>query len=1175
MIRVAGMNRAIEGRQGAWRIAALCFGATALLIFSMFSTPASAAARLSEEDGYGRLVFSWPGGVPPQEAKIVANVLVIDFARAPEVDPARFALDLPRYVALARAENDGKTLRIALKANFTLNVQKAENSLYVDLLPPDWKSGPPPLPADVLARLAAAKEAREAAEAEAKEAEARGITDPKSSQPSMKIRVGRHDGYSRIVFDWSDPVLYKVVRKGANATITFDRTAKAALGNIKADLPPYLKDIKAMEYKGKLAITLTLVPEVELVDFREDLGVVLDLKPLRPAPAEVAQDENPEGQKTAAADAAEGAPADITPKPAETAAAPDNRSIESEEAKAVAEQDAAKPEGEKAAAAEAAAPVAQAAPEPEPAILAVGGSMFEDRIDLRFPWKRPVGAAIYERNGRLWIVFDEVKPLDFSSFDDETRMAVGDIRPTPVIGGTALSMQMPMGASVQVYEEGMTWRVVIAPPTGVKPLPQGRMLSLARAWRESGEGIVSLDMKRSRKILSVEDPMLRARMIVVTARAPLQAVASDRSFNEFLALRSVQGVALQPVVDDLRVEKKEDQLEITRAQGLALANGAPQNSPSVVTSLSEAGMSGASPAVMDFESWRKIGGDSFNEGRRKYMTRLATGIPAEREKDLFAYARFLMSYNLGPEALAVLDQIAKEKPGTAAGKEFLALHAVASVLSGRYSAAIGDLSASDFSGDPYAALWRGIAFARTSRWENARADFTVGESAADALDNETRAMARVTMAQAALDAGDFATADAHLTRLPFEIQERRWAQEALLAKARIAEGKAQWEEAERLYTQAIDAAYPPVAARARYQLAMMQHAQGKLDEDKLVDTLERLRFAWRGDDFEVQVLKSLSDLRIKRQEIPDALKAMKTATLSFPESDVAHEMGSRASDLFAEFYINGGADKLPAVQALAFYYNFQALTPIGQKGDEMVRHLADRLASVDLLPQAQELLQHQVDQRLHSGFAKAQVAGKLAGFYLMDRKPQQALEVLRNTRQEQLPADIELRRRLIEAHALAELKQVDLALEILDDITDPKGLEARADILWDAQRWPEAGQTLESLALAASPSKGALDDEMRFQVMRGAIAYSLAGDETALARLRGRFGGQMRASPDASAFAAISDAIETDGPAFREVAARIAQVNTLDKFMDDMRKEERKSDRSASAAAPEVLPSAM
>ena len=107
---------------------------------------------------------------------------------------------------------------------------------------------------------------------------------------------------------------------------------------------------------------------------------------------------------------------------------------------------------------------------------------------------------------------------------------------------------------------------------------------------------------------------------------------------------------------------------------------------------------------------------------------------------------------------------------------------MASVLSGRYSAAIGDLSASDFSGDPYAALWRGIAFARTSRWENARADFTVGESAADALDNETRAMARVTMAQAALDAGDFATADAHLNRLPFEIQERRWAQEALLAK---------------------------------------------------------------------------------------------------------------------------------------------------------------------------------------------------------------------------------------------------------------------------------------------------------------------------------------------------------------------------------------------------------
>ncbi len=52
----------------------------------------------------------------------------------------------------------------------------------------------------------------------------------------------------------------------------------------------------------------------------------------------------------------------------------------------------------------------------------------------------------------------------------------------------------------------------------------------------------------------------------------------------------------------------------------------------------------------------------------------------------------------------------------------------------------------------------------------------------------------------------------------------------------------------------------------------------------------------------------------------------------------------------------------------------------------MIRRLADRLVSVDLLPQAAELLQHQIDNRLQ-GAARAQVATRLAVIYLMDHKP--------------------------------------------------------------------------------------------------------------------------------------------------------------------------------------------
>ena len=110
---------------------------------------------------------------------------------------------------------------------------------------------------------------------------------------------------------------------------------------------------------------------------------------------------------------------------------------------------------------------------------------------------------------------------------------------------------------------------------------------------------------------------------------------------------------------------------------------------------------------------------------------------------------------------------------------------------------------------------------------------------------------------------------------------------------------------------------------------------------------------------------------------------------------------------------------MPAIDALALFYDFRELTPIGSRGDEMIRRLADRLVSVDLLDQAADLLQYQVDHRLQ-GAARAQVATRLAVIYLMNRKPDRALAALRATRSADLSNELRNQRLLLEARALSE-----------------------------------------------------------------------------------------------------------------------------------------------------------
>ncbi|MDE3115346.1 MAG: hypothetical protein KGL26_07065, partial [Pseudomonadota bacterium] len=225
---------------------------------------------------------------------------------------------------------------------------------------------------------------------------------------------------------------------------------------------------------------------------------------------------------------------------------------------------------------------------------------------------------------------------------------------------------------------------------------------------------------------------------------------------------------------------------------------------------------------------------------------------------------------------------------------------------------------------------------------------------------------------------------------------------------------------------------------------------------------------------------------------------------------------------------------------------------IGADGDEMIRRMADRLVAVDLLGPAETLLKYQVDKRL-DGIAQAQVATKLAMIDLMDHKAKDALAAIRTTRIAGLPDDIGHARLLLEARALAALKQWDDATSLIAVDEAPDTRRLRADIYWESGNWAVAAQKTEELLGDIWKAPQPLTAEQRQYVMRAAIAYSLATDETSLDRLRDHFAAKMAAGSDASAFAVVTQRIDMQGVAFRDAAGKVASVDTLESFMTDFK----------------------
>ena len=144
-------------------------------------------------------------------------------------------------------------------------------------------------------------------------------------------------------------------------------------------------------------------------------------------------------------------------------------------------------------------------------------------------------------------------------------------------------------------------------------------------------------------------------------------------------------------------------------------------------------------------------------------------------------------------------------------------------------------------------------------------------------------------------------------------------------------------------------------------------------------------------------------------------------------------------------------------------------------------------------------------------------------------------------------------RSLLEARALGDLKQYDQAIDLISADESAEGNRLRADILWQGQRWADAAAKNEELLGTRFQDTAPFTDAERSEVMRAAVAYSLAGDTASLARLRTRFAGKMAASPDARGFDVVTQGQDTSGVDYRNLVKRLAGVDTLEAFMTDFR----------------------
>jgi hypothetical protein len=373
-----------------------------------------------------------------------------------------------------------------------------------------------------------------------------------------------------------------------------------------------------------------------------------------------------------------------------------------------------------------------------------------------------------------------------------------------------------------------------------------------------------------------------------------------------------------------------------------------------------------------------------------------------------------------------------------------------------------------------------------------------------------------------------------------------------LFQGRVAEMLGQTQEALDTYGQVITADVRPTRAEAVYRTLLLLRQTGKIDPGKATETLAAEAMLWRGNPLEVDMEKLLAELYFANKDYRLGFETAKDTAANNPESKPIDDLLAETQTQFTDLFLNGAADQLGDLDALSLYYDFRDLTPAGPKGDEMIRNLARRLVRVDLLSQAGDLLQYQIDSRL-KGVAQAQVATDLALIRIADRNPEAALRVLNQTRMQNLTPTLDRERRILEARALIDGDRADLAIDLLARVQGRDADLLRVDGYWGAKNYGAASSLLE-IIYSADPTE-VLNQDARMNIVKAAVGMVLAGDQLGLSRLRSKFSDRLAQSAEWPMFDYItSPDVSVGGKEFKAAAKAVAGIDSITGFLDAYRK---------------------
>lgn len=1081
--------------------------------------------RFAEKNHKVKVDFLWK---EPIDYKFVKqkNKLIVWFDRKNLKSLSALAKGLEDYVEKIEKDNNGKLLTFYLFPDVKVETSKVSNHhiqlhFYVEnnvFLSNDHRKS-------LEAKLAV-----------------RSVKTHQENQPKVNrskrtgllVRVGKHKGFDRIVFDWRKPVAYSIRREENKIFFIFSDKVSLSKEHLMKKLPSYLK-LKEDSFspKDQLKFQLTMSGPYSLkhfalgnrivVDFRKAALNVKALKVIEEKPLSNQKTETIEKEVLENSDKKD----ELQKKEAQKKPVLEKKILHKLEKQLTGDEE--KPVSNET-------PVENEQLEKEdPAYIKIRYDNFipEESIRLIFPWTKDVKSVVYNRGNNHYIIFDRFLRVDFSEINSLVDLPFDIVQQVPHKDLTILKIRTSYAVIKPFIEkDGTQWSVRF------KEGQRKRLLNVTinKSMNNMFQAYLWSPINEKFSLHSIKDPEVGDLLYVVPIENPTKANFIQRDFPEVSYLQTSLGVVIKPLSTTLRVEHHQKGIFVKAPRGLNIIvdkKNKEDSSPDAPIQKVEQKRNDKFSRLFENDKlynpilWSRKSEGSYLGAHRRFQVKIAEIANSKNadSNDLnylrLQLAQFYFSNSMAYNALGLLKLIENDNPLLNQHPHIIALWGASYLMLGDYKKAEKKLFNAKLDRYDEVRFWRAAVKAGKREFIPAAKLFKKLKEFPSWYSNNIVNMLTLYAVETDIVTNNLKRAEKLLTKISKQVKGDQ------LAQSRYLEGVLYWlkgkKRVARLKWESLEGSTSNlIRAKAKLALIESKYIDKIIKPKEAIDQLEGLRYVGRGTDFEFKLLKKLGEVYLFDKKTLKGLQTLRLAIKHFPDKKENKKIVDKMKTEFVSYFIDQPFENLSPIKTVALYSEFKELTPAGKEGAVILRKLIKQLLAVDLFDHATKLLNELINTRLE-GLEKQKARLQLAMIYFEDRQYSKSIKILDAIEPEFLQGDFASKIYQIKSMAAYKAGDKRKAIDIISKDNAETSKLVKAQIYWDSGDWQEVSKIYYKIINRYDLKDEKNTDYLGGLILNLAISLSFQTNQEALAKLKEQYSPFMIKTKYADLFSIAAD----------------------------------------------------